>query len=46
MPLEAHIMPLTITREQREAIYQVVNHLTAIGDVWIAVERDDFEEAS
>jgi hypothetical protein len=40
-------MSLTITREQRDAIYEVVlNHLTGIGDVWLAVERGDFEEAS
>jgi hypothetical protein len=39
-------MCLTITREQRDAIYEVVmNHLTGIGDVWIAVERRDFKDA-
>jgi hypothetical protein len=39
-------MPLTITREQRDAIYEVVlNHLTGIGDVWIAVQSRDFDYA-
>lgn len=29
------IVPVTITRAQRDAIYElVVNHLTGIGDVW------------
>jgi hypothetical protein len=47
MQPQARIVPLTITREQRDAIYEVVmNHLTAIGDVWLAVDRGDFEEAS
>jgi hypothetical protein len=39
-------VPLTITRAQRDAIYEmVVNHLTAIGDVWISVDRHEFATA-
>ena len=39
-------MPVTITRAQRDAIYEVVlNHLTGIGDVWIAVQSRDFDYA-
>lgn len=39
-------MPLTITRAQRDAIYQVViPHLTAIGDVWLCVRRREFADA-
>ncbi|MEA2361278.1 MAG: hypothetical protein QOD71_423 [Thermoleophilaceae bacterium] len=35
-------MPLTISREQRDALYElVVNHLSAIGDVWIELQRRD-----
>ncbi len=31
----------TITREQRDGIYELVrNHLGAIGDIWIAFEQD------
>jgi hypothetical protein len=33
-------VPVTITRAQRDAIYEmVVNRLTGIGDVWISVDR-------
>jgi hypothetical protein len=33
-------MSLTLTREQRDAIYEVaLNHLTGIGDVWTAIEK-------
>jgi hypothetical protein len=33
-------MPVTISRAQLDAIYElVINHLTAIGDVWLCVER-------
>lgn len=39
-------MPLTISREQRDAIYQLVlDHLTGIGDVWIELEKHDFATA-
>ncbi|MDX6599149.1 MAG: hypothetical protein QOE87_3036 [Gaiellales bacterium] len=39
-------MPLTITRAQRDAIYElVVTHLTAIGDVWGCVDRRQFATA-
>lgn len=39
-------MPLTITRAQRDAIYEaVVTHLSGIGDVWIVLEGGDFATA-
>jgi hypothetical protein len=39
-------VPLTITRAQRDAIYDaVINHLTGIGDVWMCVDREDFATA-
>lgn len=39
-------MPVTITRAQRDAIYEmVVNHLAGIGDVWISVQGGDFATA-
>lgn len=39
-------MSLTITREQRDAIYEVViDHLSGIEDVWIAVNQRDFATA-
>jgi hypothetical protein len=39
-------VPLTITRAQRDAIYElVVNHLSAIGDVWRCVDRREFATA-
>ena len=39
-------MSLTITREQRGAIYEVVmNHLSGIEGVWMAVEQRDFATA-
>jgi hypothetical protein len=39
-------MSLTITREQRDAIYEVViDHLSGIDDVWIAVNQRDFATA-
>jgi hypothetical protein len=39
-------MALTITRAQRDAIYEaVMTHLTGIGDVWICVQRRDFASA-
>jgi hypothetical protein len=39
-------MPVTIRRAQRDAIYEmVINHLSGIGDVWLAVHRRDFADA-
>jgi hypothetical protein len=39
-------MPVTITRAQRDAIYEmVIMHLSAIGDVWLSVKRRDFPDA-
>jgi len=33
-------MPVTLTRAQRDATYEmVVTHVTAIGDVWMCVDR-------
>jgi hypothetical protein len=35
-------MPLTVSRQQRDAIYElVVDHVTGIGDVWIELEKHD-----
>ncbi len=35
-------MSWTISREERDALYElVVNHLSAIGDVWIELQRRD-----
>jgi hypothetical protein len=43
---EEQIVPLTISRVQRNTIYEVVvNHLTAIGDVWICVDRREYADA-
>jgi hypothetical protein len=40
------VVPLTITRAQRDAIYElVVTHLTGIGDVWSSVQGGDFASA-
>jgi nucleotide-binding universal stress UspA family protein len=39
-------MALTISREQRDAIYELVlTHLTGIGDVWIQIEKRNFAKA-
>jgi hypothetical protein len=39
-------MPVTISRAQRDAVYEmVINHLSGIGDVWLAVHRRDFADA-
>ena len=39
-------MPVTITRTQRDAIYEMlINHLSGIGDVWLGVQRRDFADA-
>lgn len=39
-------MPVTITRAQRDAIYEmVVNHLAGIGDVWISMRGEDLAGA-
>jgi hypothetical protein len=40
------IMPVTISRAQRDAIYElVITHLTGIGDVWISVDRREYATA-
>lgn len=40
------VVPLTITRGQRDAIYQMVlDHLTGIGEVWMAVQHRDLPTA-
>jgi hypothetical protein len=40
------IVPVTITRAQRDAIYEVVvTHLAGIGDVWLSVDRREFATA-
>jgi hypothetical protein len=39
-------VPVTISRAQRDAIYEVViNHLTGIGDIWISVDRREYPTA-
>jgi hypothetical protein len=39
-------VPVTITRAQRDAIYEmVINHLTGIGDVWTCVDRREYANA-
>jgi hypothetical protein len=39
-------MPVTISRTERDAIYEmVINHLTAIGDVWRCVDRQEYRSA-
>jgi hypothetical protein len=39
-------VPMTITRAQRDAIYEmVINHLTGIGDVRLSVQGGDFATA-
>jgi hypothetical protein len=39
-------MNQTITAEERDALYeQVLVHLSGIGDVWMAVEAEDYQEA-
>jgi hypothetical protein len=39
-------VPLNITRPQRDAIYEiVVDHLSAIGDVWLCMNQREFAEA-
>jgi hypothetical protein len=39
-------MPVTISRGQRDAIYElVINHLTAIGDLWMCVDRREYATA-
>lgn len=40
-------MPLSITRVQRDAIYEaVVDHLSGIGDVWIVLQDGDYATAT
>jgi hypothetical protein len=37
---------LTITAQQRDALYeQILDRLSGIGDVWLAVRAEDFESA-
>ena len=39
-------MPVTITRVQRDAIYElVITRLTAIGDVWLSITHREFADA-
>jgi hypothetical protein len=39
-------MPLTITRRERDAIYQeVMTDLSGIGDIWIVLRKRDYETA-
>ncbi len=39
-------MPVTITRVQRDAIYElVIARLTAVGDVWLSIKRREFADA-
>jgi len=39
-------MPITITARQREALYvQVLDHLSGIGDLWLAIDAGDYEHA-
>jgi hypothetical protein len=39
-------MAVTITRAQRDAIYElVVTRLIAIGDVWLSIKRREFADA-
>ena len=39
-------MPVTITRVQRDAIYElVITRLTAIGDVWLSIKLGEFADA-
>ena len=40
-------MAVTITAEQRDALYdQVLDHLSGIADLWLAVQRRDFQTAN
>jgi hypothetical protein len=39
-------VPVTITAEQREALYvQVLDHLSGIGDLWLAIDAGDYKVA-
>lgn len=39
-------MPVEITAEQREALYvQVLDHLSGIGDLWLAIDAGEYEKA-
>jgi hypothetical protein len=39
-------MAVTISHAERDAIYElVINHLTAIGDVWLCVDRREYASA-
>jgi hypothetical protein len=41
------VSPITITKEQRVGLYELIrNHIAGLGDVWIAMEHDsDFATA-
>lgn len=39
-------MPVKISAEQREALYiQVLDHLSGIGDLWLAIDAGEYERA-
>ena len=39
-------MPVTISAKQRDALYtQVLDHLSGIGDLWLAIDAGDFRQA-
>ncbi|MGE0065770.1 MAG: hypothetical protein AB7F97_09160 [Solirubrobacterales bacterium] len=39
-------MTITISAEQREALYiQVLDHLSGLSDLWLAIDARDFEKA-
>jgi hypothetical protein len=39
-------MPITISAAQREALYvQVLDHLSGLGDLWLAIEGEDYPRA-
>ncbi len=39
-------MSITITAAQRDALYDdVLTHLSGVGDLWLTIEREDYETA-
>lgn len=39
-------MSITITAAQRDALYEdVLTHLSGVGDLWLTIEREDYEAA-
>ncbi|HEX2391981.1 MAG TPA: hypothetical protein VHI77_03585 [Solirubrobacterales bacterium] len=39
-------MPITISAAQREVLYvQVLDHLSGLGDLWLAIEGEDYPRA-